>query len=425
MTCPAPSGHDRAWVPTATKSQRAAIYPILETIADACPRMVAEQSTIRPHYLAAAMFLGYLSLHPRFRDRRDQAEVMFSHAVERASESVGASLFGGYVELGWYAAHLGQLLGWDVSELCDDIDQLTIQALEAGRPSEFDLIRGLVGIGVYGLERRSRPILTSVLSHLEAMASRRPTGLAWANPSTYHALPDQERTKEGNFDCGMAHGTPGVIGLLAGMLANGIEPDRVSTLLYGATDWVLSVRQPSSSEGLLPTWVPGSQQPPQEPQTTRIAWCYGDLGASIALFSAAACLKNQSFLKFGSELGLNAAERPFENSGVLDAGLCHGSAGNAHVFGRLFQLTCDRIFLDISRRYLEMSIAMFNPNTGFGGFEPYGSPGAVGTHTGEDRSFLGGAFGIGLSLLAASSSRDPAWDRTLLLSFNDSGKKSS
>ncbi len=97
-----------------------------------------------------------------------------------------------------------------------------------------------------------------------------------------------------------------------------------------------------------------------------------------------------------------------------DAGLLQGVAGRAHLLNRLFQATGEEPFADTARAGLGRLLAMRRPGEGIGGFQarvsgPDGRPVWA-----DDPGLLDGSAGIGLALLAAVSSVEPAWDRLLL-----------
>jgi hypothetical protein len=113
-------------------------------------------------------------------------------------------------------------------------------------------------------------------------------------------------------------------------------------------------------------------------------------------------------------LARHAAGRGLADSGGVDAGLGQGAAGIAHLRNRLFHATGEEPFADAARAGFGRILETRRPDEGIGGFktrvlDDWGRP--VWT---DDPGFLNGAAGIGLALLAAISSVEPAWDRLLL-----------
>ena len=114
-----------------------------------------------------------------------------------------------------------------------------------------------------------------------------------------------------------------------------------------------------------------------------------------------------------------SAARPLTESGVKDAGLCHGSAGNLHLFNRWFQATGEPAFRTAALGYLDRTLAFRDPSRGFTGF--WSSALANEEHPLDYDPAPGlveGAAGVGLAMLSCMDTTDPSWDRFLLLSTN-------
>ena len=96
----------------------------------------------------------------------------------------------------------------------------------------------------------------------------------------------------------------------------------------------------------------------------------------------------------------------------MDASLCHGTAGLAHLYNRLFQSTGERDFAVEARYWIERTLEY----RGVGGIAGYRRAEFDGTQI-DDTGLLNGAAGIALALLAAASNVEPGWDRAFLLSL--------
>jgi hypothetical protein len=107
------------------------------------------------------------------------------------------------------------------------------------------------------------------------------------------------------------------------------------------------------------------------------------------------------------------ATRSFAESGVLDAGICHGAAGVAHIFNRLYQATGDEELGDAARRWYRQLLTMRRPGEGIAGFPARNHVDGRDVWIADD-SVLMGASGVGLVRLAAVTELEPAWDRALL-----------
>ena len=240
---------------------------------------------------------------------------------------------------------------------------------------------------------------------------RRPGGLTWHTRPELLPTPQRKQCPDGYDNLGLAHGVPGVIAILAASSAAGIRKSIARRLLDGAVAWLLRQKLEGSPGARFPAWVAEGQKN----LGCRSAWCYGDPGVSGALFVAARCVGDRDWEREALAVARGAARRPPEQAGVVDAGLCHGAAGLAHVFNRMFQATGDATLRRAARYWFARTLAMRRPGRGVGGFlaqeeDKKGKKSWVGAPG------LFGAGGIALALLSAATSIEPDWDRMLLVS---------
>jgi hypothetical protein len=371
-----------------------------------------------------ALFYTYLAQITQDDAWADAAAERIDRALEAvAHHPIGPSLYGGFAGVGWVLEHLqGRLFEPEEGEETGgETTQALLQLLDGDAwGSDYDLIGGLVGFGVYALEAlpapEARALLGRILDHLEALAEERPDGLTWFTDP--RLLPPHQRQlyPEGYYNVGVAHGVPGIVGLLAGMAAAGVEPERTGRLLEGGVSWVLAQEGESeigrcfphfSAPGLSGGGVGGGAGPGQ---ASRLAWCYGDPGIAAVLLLAARAAGRADWEERAVATALRAAARPFAVSQVRDVGLCHGTAGLGHVFNRLHQATGRPELATAARDWFRRTLEMRQPE-GVGGFLCWDT--AKGGWWPE-RGFLTGAAGVGLCLLGAVSAVEPAWDRALL-----------
>jgi hypothetical protein len=176
--------------------------------------------------------------------------------------------------------------------------------------------------------------------------------------------------------------------------------------------WLLAQELPRGAEGCFARAVaPGI---PREP--ARLAWCHGDAGVAAALLVAARAIQEPALERVSLRIALRAAARSEATAGVVDAGLCHGAAGVAHIFHRIYLATGEERIATAARAWFKRALAMRNPGRGFGGFLTYGPVGEGKLGRCGQPGFLSGSAGVTLALLAATTGDDPVWDRALLLS---------
>jgi lantibiotic modifying enzyme len=97
-------------------------------------------------------------------------------------------------------------------------------------------------------------------------------------------------------------------------------------------------------------------------------------------------------------LALRAAARPPDQAGVSDPGLCHGSAGLAHLFNRMYQVTAEPALAEAARFWGERTLEL------------------CATAAPDHPGLLEGTAGIALALEALGTTAEPVWDQMLLIS---------
>jgi len=312
-------------------------------------------------------------------------------------------------------------MGWALAHVIDDSDGLLARIdrslLEhVAQPSwsgDHDLTQGLVGYGVYFLERlrgtepadHAREGLERIVDHLAATAEHTADGARWFTRPDLMQPHIRALWPHGRYDCGMAHGSAGIVALLARAAALPDPPTAARALGHDAARWLIAQRQAPSAIGgrfpaLLVPAAPGAPFAPGEP--SRSAWCYGDLGVAAALWSAEQHLGIAGGL--AHDTVLDGILRPTTHVNIEDVALCHGSAGIAHLYNRFYQATRDPAFGDAARQWYAATVVT-DTLEALPGYALWGA---------HWHRLLDGAMGVGLALFAAATRTEPAWDRILL-----------
>src|SRR5205823_3263538 len=117
---------------------------------------------------------------------------------------------------------------------------------------------------------------------------------------------------------------------------------------------LLAHRLPAGSETCFPSFA-------GQTEVSRSAWCYGDPGIASSLLAAGRATARTDWEDIAMEVALAAADRPVDRAGVVDASLCHGSVGLAHLFNRFYQATGHPRFLAAAREWLRRTLAFRGP----------------------------------------------------------------
>jgi hypothetical protein len=321
------------------------------------------------------------------------------------------TLYHGITGVGWVIEHTRDLLPRMPGDPAGAIDDALLDHMAGSAPcyGRYDLLEGLVGVGVYGLERLPRPsaqvLVRSVVIALAAAAD--PSG-AWSTPeSQSKGKRAPSSSRGGSFSLGVASGVAGAIGFLARAAAAGIETRLSRAAAERAWTWLNRHRRASAMPAVAALGL--------ENDPSRLAWCCGDPGSAAALSVAARCLGADD--REPMDDALRVACRPAETSGVIDAGLCHGAAGAGLLFARLHNTRPHPVLRDAARTWFARALAMRQPEAGIGGYVAWSfDRGGTGGGWVADPSFLTGAAGVGLALIAAACPLEPRWDRLLLAS---------
>ena len=300
----------------------------------------------------------------------------------------------------------------------DDIDQAIALAIERFPPQgPFCLHDGLVGLGVYLLERAPRAIVAAaaldrLIQLLEARARASGPGHAWLTPPA-HVWPDrlQPRYPRGHYVLGAARGNAGVLSFLSSVQQ--VRPSATcARLAAGVADWLVDKRLPSDYGCWFGMYAREDGQAERTPP--RSAWCSGDPGIAAALLRAGQAFDVPAWRDLAVQLGRAVASREIAALDLLDACLCHGWMGVAHSLNRLHLQSGDPALAEGARalyaHVLETAAAADGASDGIAGLRFFR------VRWSALPDLLAGAAGVCLALLAATESDAPDWDRLLLLS---------
>lgn len=404
----------------------------IECITDDLRRL--EPTDVKSFKGDLALYFAYLAEATGDGADHDRATAWLDAAIADAvREPLPPTLFGGVVGLGWTIEHLGadsvMTDGGECDDANADVDEFICGLLERTPwRGEYDLIGGLVGFGVYFLERwprgRAGEGLRLVVRRLEELAEACDGGVRWHTPASRLPAWQRKLAPEGYYNLGVAHGVPGIVALLGQCVASESATPGSEGLLRKAMAWVLGQEQPREETRFVGWLAAGSVAGSSK---SRLAWCYGDLGVAIALLSAACAAEEPEWRHRALEVAIACTKQSESPLVVRDAGLCHGTAGVAHLYNRLFQATLDERFLDAAQWWLGQTLAIRGED-GYGGYRAYaptrpdGQP--ADTAWQDNLGLLGGTTGIGLALIAATAPVAPEWDRLLLASLPRRGSVS-
>ncbi|QFY11516.1 lantibiotic modifying enzyme [Nonomuraea phyllanthi] len=206
---------------------------------------------------------------------------------------------------------------------------------------EFDLIRGLTGLGAYHLSRHpDHPITADVLSYLVRLTE--PTPARGELPPWWTTVaPNGEPSSDyphGHGNLGMSHGIASALALLSLAVLRNVGVAGVKEAIERICAWTDTWRQQDDAGA----WWPGTvtieqarEQRIDPSQRPRPSWCYGISGTARAQHLAGMALGDERRQESAEEAMLAALRDPVQLDRLLECGLCHGMAGLLHSAWRM------------------------------------------------------------------------------------------
>ena len=283
---------------------------------------------------------------------------------------------------------------------------------ELTRPSEYDLISGLTGLGVYHLVRHGAAasgMTIAVLDYLVTLAE--PVywhGVSlpgWWSSTGPASMPDPA-WPTGHLNLGMAHGIAGILALLSGAMRAGIQVEGHAKAVSELCATFDRYRQGSSACPWWPAMISLSEYnngTANSERQARPSWCYGTPGHARAQQLAGLALGDHERMRVAERALAGCVLDRRVTALLTDASLCHGWAGVVQALWRAASDALDpgplQAALRTARRGMEDQLARIGPPASSG--------------------LLEGTSGIMLAQndLPQAGSQPPAWDACLLLTL--------
>lgn len=302
------------------------------------------------------------------------------------------------------------LIDADTDDLLGEMDVYVYNLMQQElKNKNYDFLHGAVGTGLYFLKRlssrRNRNYLIRFVDMLEEIADVDDEGTRWVS------VLNREKDTKG-YNLSLSHGLASIITFLSKLYITGIAKEKVSKLLAGSVEFLLNQQLDISKNKFnFPSWVCK-----EEPAVySRLAWCYGDLGIGIALWQAGNNTNTDEWKNKAVEILLHSTQRRSKvETDAVDAGLCHGTSGIAHIYNRMYHYTGKENFKEAALYWFDETLKMAKFDDGLAGFKAWRTPKHGGLQ--NEYGFLEGIAGIGLTLISVISDTEPNWDECLLLS---------
>lgn len=279
--------------------------------------------------------------------------------------------------------------------------------IDRGEPppmAEFDLIRGLTGLGAYHLRRHPRdPITTEVLSYLVRLTEPLPAQPELP-PWWMQVSPSGEPTPDypdGHGNVGVSHGISAVLALLSLALLHGLTVAGLQDAAERICAWTDRWRQDDEGGPWWPGLITVDQVQAGHVETRlrpQPSWCYGISGTARSQQLAGLALKDPARQQAAEKAMLAALGDSAQLDLLAEIGLCHGTAGLLQSVWRMaIDARSPALAAELPRLAARLTAQLHHPL--------------------PDPEFMDGAAGAALALHTAGTGTAPAsgWDTCLLL----------
>jgi lantibiotic biosynthesis protein len=403
---------------------------------ESCIRTIAEgidceKALVHPYALIASkgsLILFYVYCYRHFKKSSFQEtalELMENSIEEINSKPMDCSLAKGYSGFGWLLQHLIKIrfLSQTEGQILNELDEIIYESLDIDHVgNNYDLLYGLIGKGVYFMERDSSALKKKALDKIvnilyEISLKDKPNCLYWLDPISIEH--DDTRNSNNLYNLGLAHGMASIISFLSLLYKESSQRKLLSEMIEKSTNWLFE-QTIYNRESIFPVFS-------NEQESSRLAWCQGDLGILKALEDVGQFVSNKSLKLLKNSIVEKIIERDFmsafidHDSDFLDITFCHGTSGIFHMMNRMGGDTSktNQKLSQRSHYWLNLTLNSLEKNVEK---HPTGVVASVYDQASkkfkwvEDYGIIQGASGVGLVLLSVINPEFNHWDKFLLTS---------
>lgn len=286
------------------------------------------------------------------------------------------------------------------AQIKDLLGQLWPHVQEGICSNNNDILHGAIGylhvLNYYTKVTNERELFNAALQYIETRTAL--LSMDWI-PSV---VPGDEISNE--IDLGMAHGQSGFLYVLT-----------ETTRIAGNHQWNESLKRKlefvkncmdeerSEKQSFFPSRIDAVTG--KRRTSVRLGWCYSDLGPAWMFFNAGIYTGDRQLLEIADKVGMATTHRrDLEVTGLSNPYLCHGTAGVAHIYQQLFQVSGNPAYQQASEYWIGETITQLDALLQQERIE------------GDGGGILNGLAGIGLALLSFSTDKKLDWSKTILLS---------
>jgi lantibiotic modifying enzyme len=387
------------------------INSIAECIYAKVQKQEKELLGVYPGEFGILLFLFYYSSYTENEEYISLTETYAEKLLERLAEGISSHTFcnglSGILYLFEFLKE-NRFIDMDVSATQPTLNNYLVTRMRQDiQYPYYDFMHGALGVGFYFLKKGSnREQIQELVDFLYNTAEKESNNGIFK----WKSIVDMEKNILG-YNIALSHGISSIIIFLSRVVKSGMVDEKINEMLSGAVNYILSqqidIQQYGSyfpSQSLENKHTPISR--------SRLAWCYGDLGVAMALWQAGKVVNNVEWKNKSLEIFLPTSLRlSLVENYVQDAEICHGSAGIAMIYYRMYLETNKDEFKESCNYWLNQTLNFSRFSDGLAGYKTF-----TNDEWKSDYSLLMGISGIGLVLLSCITKDKQIWDELFLLS---------
>jgi len=350
-------------------------------------------------------YAKFFNLSP---DAHTQASLL-EGLVSSSYELESPTFCGGKAGVNWFFNYLSNdhiISKEDLAFICDDDEALAREALEMTGRKNYDYLHGGTGV-FYALlctETFEKETYFHQFFHLLTSLVEESPG---KNILPYFSM-ENYRLKRSEVNLSLSHGITSVLKFCMECIKKKVCPEPANRLAQMIADYLYINHGDGSFGSYYTSIVDGNSNF----SPSRLAWCYGDLTIGYMLLQYGLLTDDVKIKKLAIKVLTHTTHRTNDrNEIIIDAGICHGTAGVTHVYHKLCTLYNLTEFENVRDYWLSQTLKKIEQTDWQAGYRKYN--GYFKTYS-EDHTLLEGSAGIGLVLLSYLSA-DFNWDYLLML----------
>lgn len=313
----------------------------------------------------------------------------------------------------WLFDYLQKYKRTDLEEdFFTEIDNLVfIAANKCFDKFNYDFLHGGLGM-IFTLLKRPVANKNKIESLVRQLLALRTTFRGY--PIWRYVTYETETKNDFQICFGLAHGIPSLMVILSKVYTAGIMQNECAKAISDCYNLLHTFRNNAQNRFDYSFYPSIYIEGVHTIYKTRLGWCYGDLSIAMGLYVTGTNLNSEKMVSEAlSIFEYYESELNEPRYCVRDSMICHGAAGVALLYYRMYCNTQKNSFRQTAQRWLDIVLSMANHESGLANYKFY-----KGDERGweNNTTLLEGIAGVGIVLSTINSNDIPTWDECFLLS---------